>query len=58
MDKVVVSAGRSRRRDRQRFVAGELEVELTPEQAADKHIERRTVQPKTNTVNGGSKQWL
>ena len=28
---------------------------LTPGQAADKHIERRTVQPKTDAVNGGSK---
>src|SRR5665811_1844050 len=35
---------------------------LTPEQTADKHIERRTVQPRTDaatdgskTVNGGSK---
>jgi 3-oxoacid CoA-transferase subunit A len=28
---------------------------LTPEQAADKHIERRTVQPKTSPANGGSK---
>ena len=27
---------------------------LTPEQAADKHIERRTVQPKPATANGGS----
>src|SRR5674476_1307697 len=52
------------------FLSGELEVEpdavhlpgiyvqrvlpLTPEQAADKHIERRTVQPKPATANGGS----
>ena len=28
---------------------------LTPEQGADKHIERRTVQPKTGPANGGSK---
>jgi acyl CoA:acetate/3-ketoacid CoA transferase len=28
---------------------------LTPAQAADKHIERRTVQPKPATANGGSK---
>ena len=27
---------------------------LTPEQAADKHIERRTVQPKPDPSNGGS----
>ena len=26
---------------------------LTPEQAADKHIERRTVQPKPDALNGG-----
>ena len=26
---------------------------LTPEQASDKHIERRTVQPKPDALNGG-----
>ena len=30
---------------------------LTPEQATDKRIERRTVRPKPDAVNGGSKQW-
>jgi 3-oxoacid CoA-transferase subunit A len=30
---------------------------LTPEQAADKHIERRTVQPKTSPADGGSPSW-
>jgi 3-oxoacid CoA-transferase subunit A len=32
-------------------------VPMTPQQAADKHIERRTVQPKTNPAAGGSTSW-
>jgi 3-oxoacid CoA-transferase subunit A len=30
---------------------------MTPQQAADKHIERRTVQPRTNPAAGGSTSW-